>query len=116
MATTAAGPHRNALSDVLTVMGRELRPVTSDPFSLVVGPAQPLFFLLLFVPLVVQAFVVVLVMIPFGFRPDIAGVALGILLLGILGVGIGSLSCALAIAVRDRAGCSGPSTRHCSSR
>ncbi|WP_342355254.1 ABC transporter permease [Ruania zhangjianzhongii] len=153
-------------------MGRELRPVASDPFSIVVGMIQPLFFLLLFgplvaataapnqespwawfvpgilvmtslfgtaatgsnlqydmqggsherllvtpltrsalfigrslkafVPIVIQAVVIVLVMIPFGFRPSIPGGAIGLLLVGILAVGIGSLSYALAIAVRKQ--------------
>ena len=39
-------------------------------------------------------------MIPFGFRPSPAGAVLGLVLLGILGIGIGSLSYALAITVR----------------
>lgn len=163
--------HRNTLSDSVIVMGRELRPVLSDPFSVVAGMAQPLFFLLLFgplvaasapisgspwawfvpgilvmtalfgtagtgsnlqfdlqngsherllvtplsrsslfvgralkefVPLVAQAVLVVLVMIPFGFRPNPAGSLLGLVLIGILGIGIGSLSYALAIAVRHQ--------------
>lgn len=170
MTSNAAPRQRNVINDILIVMGRELRPVTSDPFSLVVGLIQPLFFLLLFgplvaanaapdqgspwawfvpgilvmtslfgtaatgsnlqydlqggsherllvtplarsslfvgralkefVPLIIQALVVIVVMVPFGFRPDIAGGLLGLLLLGILGIGIGSLSYALAIAVR----------------
>ena len=48
MTATMATRRRNAVSDVLIVMGRELRPVISDPFSLVVGLIQPLVFLLLF--------------------------------------------------------------------
>ena len=172
MTATMATRRRNAVSDVLIVMGRELRPVISDPLSLVVGLIQPLVFLLLFgpliavnaasvqeapwawfvpgilvmtalfgtagtgsnlqfdlqggsherllvtpltrsslfigralkefVPLVIQAIVVILIMIPFGFRPNLGGAILGLLLLGILGIGVGSLSYALAIAVRNR--------------
>ncbi|MFI6818928.1 ABC transporter permease [Nonomuraea sp. NPDC050328] len=168
MSTLTPTRRRNVVSDILIVMSRELRPVTGDPFSLVVGLIQPLFFLLLFgpliagagqspwawfvpgilvmtslfgtagtgsnlqydlqdgsherllvtplarsalfigravkefVPLVVQAVVVVVVMIPFGFRPDAGGGVLGLVLLGVLGVGIGSLSYALAIAVREQ--------------
>lgn len=49
-----------------------------------------------------QTVVVILIMIPFGFRPDIGGGALGLVLLGILGIGIGSLSYAVAIAVREQ--------------
>lgn len=170
--STTRPDRRNVLGDIVIVMGRELRPVISDPFSLVVGLVQPLFFRLLFgplivanapsvqespwawfvpgilvmtalfgtagtgsnlqfdlqngsherllvtpltrsslfvgrslkefVPLVLQAVVVILVMIPFGFRPDPVGSILGLLLLGVLGVGIGSLSYALAIAVQDK--------------
>lgn len=172
MTMNTATHRRNALSDILIVMGRELRPVISDPFAMVVGLVQPLFFLLLFgplvvanaistqespwtwfvpgilvmtalfgaagtgsnlqfdlqngsherllvtpltrsslfigrafkefVPLVIQAIVVILIMIPFGFRPDPGGGIIGLLLLGILGVGVGSLSYALAIAVRHQ--------------
>lgn len=171
MTTSTANQRRNVLSDVFIVMTRELRPVITDPFSLVVGLIQPLVFLLLFgplvsqevngngspwawfvpgilvmtslfgtagtgsnlqfdlqsgaherllvtpltrpslfigrslkefVPLVLQAIVVILAMIPFGFRPDPAGAVLGLVLLGVLGIGIGSLSYALAIAVREQ--------------
>lgn len=54
------------------------------------------------VVLAVQAVVVVLAMLPFGFRPDVLGAVLGLVLLAILGVGISSLSYALAVAVRDQ--------------
>ncbi len=50
--------------------------------------------------LLVQALLVVLVMLPFGLRPSLVGVAAALLLLGVLGVGFGSLSHALAIACR----------------
>lgn len=52
------------------------------------------------VPLTVQAVVVVAVMVPFGFQLHVVGALLGLALLAVLGVGIGSLSYALAIAVR----------------
>lgn len=54
------------------------------------------------VPLVAQALIVVLVMLPFGFRPDPVGAVLGLVLLAVLGVGLGSFSYALAIAVRKQ--------------
>lgn len=54
------------------------------------------------VPLAAQALVVVAVMVPFGFRPHAGGGVLGIALLAALGVGIGALSHALAIAVRKQ--------------
>ena len=52
------------------------------------------------VPLVAQAVIVIVVMLPFGFRADPAGAVLGLAMLAVLGVGLGSLSYALAIAVR----------------
>ena len=160
--------HRNLVSDTLLVASRELKPVLSDPFSLVFGLVQPLFFLLLFgpllhsesgyswewfvpgvlvmislfgtagagsnlqmdlvsgtherllvtplarpalflgkslkefAPLIAQAVVIIIVMLPFGFRPHPVGALLGLLLLGVVGLGIGSLSYALALAVRSK--------------
>ncbi|GCD19439.1 transport permease protein [Cellulomonas algicola] len=54
------------------------------------------------VPLTAQAVVVVLVMLPLGFRADPVGGVVGIVMLAVLGIGIGSLSYALAIAVRKQ--------------
>lgn len=54
------------------------------------------------VPVVAQSLVVVAVMLPFGFDVDPVGGPLGLLLLALLGVGLGSLSYALAIAVRKQ--------------
>jgi len=54
------------------------------------------------VPLTAQALLVVLVMLPFGLRPDPVGVVVGLALLAVLGVGLGALSYALAIAVRHQ--------------
>jgi ABC-2 type transport system permease protein len=51
-------------------------------------------------PLVVQALVIVLVAVPFGFRLYPLHVLVGLAILGVFGVGIGALSYALAIAVR----------------
>ena len=45
---------------------------------------------------------IVFVMLPFGSRPHPIGALLGLLLLGLLGLGIGSLNYALALAVRDQ--------------
>lgn len=49
-----------------------------------------------------QALLVVLVMIPFGFSLHVLGAVLGLALLAVLGVGIGSFSYALALAVRKQ--------------
>lgn len=166
--TTIRTSRRSIATDTLLVAARELKPMASDPFSLVVGLVQPLFFLLLFgpllnaeggpswswfvpgvlvmialfgtagagsnlqmdlvsgtherllvtplarpalflgkslkefTPLTAQALVIILVMLPFGFRPSPAGALIGLLLLGILGLGTGSLSYALALAVREQ--------------
>jgi ABC-2 type transport system permease protein len=54
------------------------------------------------VPLAGQAVVIIAVMIPFGFRLHIAGAVVGLALLAVFGVGLGSLSYALAIAVRKQ--------------
>ena len=54
------------------------------------------------VPLVAQAIILILVMLPFGFRADPVGGPLGLAMLAVLGVGLGSLSYALAIAVRKQ--------------
>ena len=51
-------------------------------------------------PLVVQALVITLVAIPFGFVLYPLHVAVGLVMLGIFGVGVGALSYALAIAAR----------------
>ncbi len=53
-------------------------------------------------PLAGQALLIILVMLPFGFRPNAFGALLGIALLAVFGVGLGSLSYALALAVRKQ--------------
>jgi ABC-2 type transport system permease protein len=53
-------------------------------------------------PLVVQALLIVVVSIPFGFRLHPLHVLVGLLLLGVFGVGMGAFSNALAIASRKR--------------
>lgn len=53
-------------------------------------------------PLVVQAALIVVVSIPFGFRLYPLHVLVGLLLLGVFGVGVGAFSYALAIAARKR--------------
>lgn len=54
------------------------------------------------VPLAAQAVLIVAVMTPFDFDPDVVGGLLGLVLLAVFGVGLGSFSYALAIAVRKR--------------
>ena len=54
------------------------------------------------VPLAAQAVIIVVVMIPFGFVLYPAGAVIGFLLLAVFGIGLGSFSYALAIAVRKQ--------------
>ena len=54
------------------------------------------------VPLILQGILIVLVVTPFGFRLEPVGVAIGLLLLAIFGVGLGALSHSLALAVRKQ--------------
>jgi ABC-2 type transport system permease protein len=53
-------------------------------------------------PLIVQAAVIALVTIPFGFRLDVPGALVGLVMLSFFGVGLGSLSYALALASRNK--------------
>ncbi|MPV36618.1 ABC transporter permease [Georgenia subflava] len=54
------------------------------------------------VPLVLQALVIAGVAAIWGFRPSIPGMALGLVILAVFGLGLGALSYALAIASRER--------------
>ena len=53
------------------------------------------------VPIIVQACVIALVTIPFGFTVNPVGLALGLILLAVFGLGFGALSYALALASRN---------------
>lgn len=54
------------------------------------------------VPLVLQALVICGVAAFFGFRPSVPGMAVGLVVLAVFGVGLGALSYALAIVSRER--------------
>lgn len=54
------------------------------------------------VPVLVQALIIVAVTMPFGFRLAPAGLVVGLVLLAVTAIGLGSLSYALALAVRDQ--------------
>ena len=54
------------------------------------------------VPIIVQAAVIALVTIPFGFTVNLAGMLLGLVLLSLFGLGFGALSYTLALASRNR--------------
>jgi ABC-2 type transport system permease protein len=53
-------------------------------------------------PLIVQAAVIALVTIPFGFTLNVPGAIIGLVMLSFFGVGLGSLSYALALASRNK--------------
>ena len=52
------------------------------------------------VPVLVQAVIVIAVVLPFGFRFDVGGALVGMVLIAMFSVGLGALSYALALAVR----------------
>jgi ABC-2 type transport system permease protein len=54
------------------------------------------------VPLLLQALLIILVVLPFGFQIYPLGVLAGLLILAVFGIGLGALSYALAIAVKDQ--------------
>ncbi|MCL2536514.1 MAG: ABC transporter permease [Nocardiaceae bacterium] len=54
------------------------------------------------VPLAAQAVLIILVALPLGLDVDPLGAVVGIVLLGVFGVGLGALSYALALAVREQ--------------
>jgi ABC-2 type transport system permease protein len=53
-------------------------------------------------PTIVQALVVIAVTVPFGFRPSVLGVLVGLAVLAVFSVGMGALSYSLALAVKDQ--------------
>lgn len=53
-------------------------------------------------PIIVQAGVIALVAVPFGFHVDPLGMLLGLVLLAVFGVGFGALSYSLALVSRNR--------------
>ncbi len=54
------------------------------------------------VPVLVQALIVIAVVLPFGFRLDVPGAVVGLVLVSMFAVGLGSFSYALALAVKDQ--------------
>ncbi|MDE3723233.1 ABC transporter permease [Nocardiopsis sp. N85] len=87
----------NLLTEIQTGAHERLLVTPLTRGSMLIGRA-----LKEFAPLVIQALVIVLVAMPFGFSSDPLGTVLGVLLLGVLGIGLGALSYALAIAVRHQ--------------
>jgi ABC-2 type transport system permease protein len=54
------------------------------------------------VPIIVQAAVIAVVTMPFGFTVNLAGMLVGLVLLSLFGLGFGALSYTLALASRNR--------------
>ena len=53
-------------------------------------------------PIVVQSLIIVLIAWPFGFTINVPGLVIGLALLAVFGVGLGSLSYTLALKTKDR--------------
>lgn len=53
-------------------------------------------------PIIVQSLLIVAIALPFGFRADPLGLVIGLALLAVFGVGLGSLSYTLALGTKDR--------------
>jgi ABC-2 type transport system permease protein len=85
----------NLLGEFLTGSHERMLVTPLSRQSLLVGRAVKEM-----VPLAGQAVVIVLVMLPFGFKLHPPGAVLGLVLLTLFGIGLGSLSYALAVAVR----------------
>jgi ABC-2 type transport system permease protein len=85
----------NLLSEFVTGSHERMLVTPLSRQSLLIGRA-----LKEMVPLAGQALVIILVMLPFGFDLHPAGALLGLALLTLFGVGLGSLSYSLAVAVR----------------
>lgn len=53
-------------------------------------------------PIIVQSLLIVAIALPFGFRADPLGLVIGLALLAVFGIGLGSLSYTLALGTKDR--------------
>lgn len=53
-------------------------------------------------PIIVQALLIVLIAWPFGFAFHLGGLAIGLVLLAVFGIGLGALSYTLALGTKDR--------------
>jgi ABC-2 type transport system permease protein len=87
----------NLLYEMMTGSHERLLVTPLDRSALLIGRA-----LKEIVPLVLQAIIIVVVVLPFGFRLYPLGMAFGLVLLAVFGVGLGALSYALAIAVKKQ--------------
>jgi ABC-2 type transport system permease protein len=87
----------NLLYEMMTGSHERLLVTPLDRSALLIGRA-----LKEIVPLVLQALLIVIVMLPFGFRLYPLGMLAGLLILAGFGVGLGALSYTLAIIVKKQ--------------
>lgn len=87
----------NLLYELMTGAYERILATPLDRSSILVGRA-----LKEFAPLVVQALLITAVAIPFGLSFYPAHVLVGLLILGVFGIGLGSLSYALGLASKNR--------------
>lgn len=87
----------NLLYELMTGAYERILAAPISRASILVGRA-----LKEFAPLVVQAFLITLVAIPFGLKFYPVQVLIGLVILGIFGIGLGSLSYALGLLAKNR--------------
>lgn len=87
----------NLLYELMTGAYERILATPLDRSSILVGRA-----LKEFAPLVVQAFLITVVAIPFGLTFYPLHVLVGLLILGVFGIGLGALSYALGLAAKGR--------------
>lgn len=87
----------NLLYEMQTGSHERLLVTPLDRNALLIGRA-----LKEIVPLVVQALLIAVVMLPFGFRLYPLGAVVGLLILAAFGIGLGALSYALAVSVKNQ--------------
>lgn len=87
----------NLLYELMTGSYERVLATPLSRSSLLVGRA-----LKEFTPLVVQGLLIVVLCVPFGFTLHPLHLLAGLVVLGIFGIGVGALSCALALAAQNR--------------
>lgn len=96
LSSTTAGAGYTLLLEMQTGSHERLMVTPLSRASLLIGRA-----LKDVITLLAQGLIIIIVSLPFGFQLYPLGVLVGMLLLAVLGIGLGGLSYALAIAVRN---------------
>lgn len=97
LSTTTAGTGYNLLLEMQTGSHERLLVTPLNRSALLVGRT-----LKEVVQLLAQAVLIIIVVLPFGFQLYPLHMLVGLLLLAVFGIGLGALSYALAIAVKDQ--------------